>query len=288
MDFAEFIKTIEEKHWEVHGVQIMRDGEVLHQYGDVAGRRYPIYSATKAFTSTAAGLAVEEGEFSIEESVWEYLKKEVPVYASQKQVENLKKITIERLLTMSVDGYPFRPEGHNWLEFSLMYPPKQVEKPTFSYSNIPAYLVGVALEKALDEHLISYLTPRLFEPLSIKNPPYGNCPSGHFYGASKMELTVEELGRLGNLYLQRGCFNNQCILPESWIEQATTSHISNREGGYGYFIWKYKNGYRISGKWGQRCFVFPEEKMIITYLANMESGSEALTEAMERFCRESR
>lgn len=286
MDFEQFIKTIEEHRWGVHGVQIMQNGEVLHQYGDVKNCRYPIYSATKAFTSTAVGLAVDEGKFSIEESVWEYLKEEVPTYASQRQVENLKKITIKRLLTMSVDGYPFRPEGDNWLEFSLMYPPRQVEMPIFSYSNIPAYLVGVALEKALDEHLISYLTPRLLEPLSIKNPPYGNCSSGYFYGASKMELTVEELGRLGSLYLQKGCFNHQRILSESWIEQATTSHISNREGGYGYFIWKYKNGYRISGKWGQRCFVFPEEKMTITYLANMKSGSEVLTETMEKFLRE--
>lgn len=286
MDFVQFVKHIEEHNWKVHGVQIMKDGEVLHQYGDVAEQRYPIYSATKAITSTAVGLAVDEGKFSIEESVWEYLKGEVPAYASQKQIDNLKKITIRRLLTMSVDGYPFRPEGNNWLEFSLMYPLKQVEIPFFSYSNIPAYLVSVALEKALNEHLIFYLTPRLLEPLSIKNPPYGNCPSGHFYGASKMELTVEELGRLGRLYLQKGCFNNQRILSESWIEQATTSHISNREGGYGYFIWKYENGYRISGKWGQRCFVFPEEKMTITYLANMKSGSEILTETMEKFLRE--
>lgn len=209
MDFTQFIKTIEDNAWAVHGVQVIQGNIVLHQYGDVNGKRYPIYSATKAVTSTAVGIAVDEGKFSIEESIWEYLKEEVPAYASQKQINNLKKITIERLLTMSVGGYPFRPEGTNWLETSLMYPLEQVDTPIFAYSNISAYLVGVALEKVVNEHLISYLTPRLFEPLSIKNPPYGNCPAGHFYGASKMELTVEELGRLGSLYLQKGYFNNE-------------------------------------------------------------------------------
>lgn len=286
MDFAQFIKNIEENHWNVHGIQIMQGKEILQRYGDVADKRYPIYSATKAFTSTAVGIAVDEEKFSIEESVWEYLKWEVPIYAPQKQIENLKKITIKRLLTMSVEGYPFRPEGNNWLEISLMYPLEQVEQEVFSYSNISAYLVGVALEKALNEHLISYLTPRLFEPLSIKNSQYGNCPSGHFYGASNMELTVEELGRLGSLYLQKGCFDNQRILSQEWIKQATASHISNQEGGYGYFIWKYKDGYRISGKWGQRCFVFPQENMTITYLSDMQSGSETLTQAMENYLRQ--
>ena len=285
MQFEQFIKTIKDNAWEVHGVQIMQGNKILHQYGDVNDKRYPIYSATKAFTSTAVGIAVDEGKFSIKESIWEYLKDEVPIYASQKQIEDLKKVTIERLLTMSVKGYPFRPEGSNWLEDSLMYPLDQIEIPIFSYSNISAYLVGVALEKVLNEHLISYLLPRLFEPLDIKNPSYGNCPSGHFYGASNMKLTVEELGRLGSMYLQKGCFKNQRILSESWIEKATTSHIDNKEGGYGYFIWKYKDGYRISGKWGQRCFVFPEKNMMITYLTNMQEGSEKLTEAMERWLR---
>lgn len=283
MDFSQFIKTIEKNHWEVHGVQVVQRDKVLHQYGDVNDKRYPIYSATKAFTSTAVGIAVDEGKFSIEESIWEYLKDEIPVYASQKQIADLKTITIRRLLTMSVDGYPFRPEGENWLEYSLMYPLEQVDKPVFTYSNIPAYLVGTALEKAVNEHLISYLTPRLFEPLSIKNPKYGNCPSGHFYGASQMELTVEELGRLGSLYLKKGCFESQRIVSESWTNQATSSQITNKEGGYGYFIWKYKNGYRISGKCGQRCFVFPEENMIVTYLSNMEKGTEKLTKTMETY-----
>lgn len=264
----------------------MQGDKILHRYGDVDDKRYPIYSATKSFTSTAAGIAVAEKKFSIEESIWEYLKEEVPTYASQRQIDNLKKITMKRLLTMSVEGFPFRPEGGNWLENALMYPLKQVDKPVFSYSNISAYLVGVALEKVLNEHLISYLTPRLFEPLEIKNPLYGNCPLGHFYGASQMELTVEELGRLGTLYLQKGYFENQRILSEAWVKQATTSHITNKEGGYGYFIWKYKNGYRISGKWGQRCFVFPEENIVITYLSNMKTGSGALTEAMDRYLRE--
>lgn len=283
MDFTEFIRTVQENHWELYGIQVKQNGKLLYQNGNVTEERYPIYSATKTFTSTAVGLAVEEGKVSIEESIYSYLKSEVPVYVAQKQVDNLKKITMKRLLTMSVQGYPFRPEGSNWLEYSLAFPLEEVDIPKFSYSNISAYLVGVALEKALNQHLITYLTPRLFEPLSINNPTYGNCPSGHFYGASNMKLTVEELGRLGELYLQNGRFEGSKILSNSWVREATASHISNREGGYGYFIWKYGEGYRISGKWGQRCFVLPKQKLMITYLANMEKGSDKLTRTVEKY-----
>lgn len=283
MNFTQFEKTVRENGWELHGIEVIQDGRLLYQYGNVSAERYPIYSATKAFTSTAVGLAVDEEKFSIEESVYEYLGADVPAYVTQKQRDDLKRISVRRLLTMSVQGYPFRPEGNNWLEYALACPLEQSEIPIFSYSNIPAYLVGVSLEKVLNQHLIDYLTPRLLEPLSIEKPIYQNCPSGHFYGASGMKLTVQELGRLGALYLQNGRYEGKRILSEHWVKTATASHISNREGGYGYFIWRYGDGYRISGKWGQRCLVFPDEKLTITYLSNMESDSHKLTEAVERY-----
>lgn len=276
--FDKLVTTIEQNHWPVYGLEIRKNGELLYCYGDTKDTRYPIYSATKSFVSTAAGIAVKEGKFSVKESIYEYLKSEVPEYATEEQKDILKKLTVERLMTMSVKGYPFRAEGDNWLEYSLMYPLEDVVTPEFNYSNIPAYLVGVALEHVVGAHLISYLTPRLFEPLKIYNPVYGNCPAGHFYGASQMELTVEELGRLGQLYLNCGMWNGERILTSEWVKEATSVKTPCREGGYGYFIWKYKDGFRITGKWGKRCFVFPETGITVTYLSDMQNNSEDLTE----------
>lgn len=278
--FLQLIKTIEENHWTVYGLQIRKDGELLQEYGDTKVTRHPIYSATKSFVSTAAGLAVQEGKFSVKESIYEYLKSEVPAYATKAQIDTLKKLTIERLMTMSVKGYPFRMESEDWLTEALLCPLTDAETPEFNYSNIPAYLVGVALEKAVGEHLAKYLTPRLFEPLGIVNPVYGTCPAGHFYGASQMELTVEELGRLGLLYLKKGVWNGTRILTEEWVREATSVKTPCREGGYGYFIWKYKDGFRITGKWGQRCFVFPDTGITATYLSDMQQQSEDLTAAV--------
>lgn len=278
--FEELVKTIEQNNWPVYGLEIRKNGELLQCYGDTKNTRYPIYSATKSFVSTAAGIAVKEGKFSVKESMYEYLKSEVPVYATEAQRAVLKKLSVERLMTMSVKGYPFRPEGDDWLTYSLLYPLEDVETIEFNYSNIPAYLVGVALEKAVGEHLVSYLTPRLFEPLGIHDPVYGNCPAGHFYGASQMELTVEELGRLGQLYRNKGMWNGERILAEDWVREATSVKTSCREGGYGYFIWKYKDGFRITGKWGKRCFVFPKTGITVTYLSDMQNHSEDLTDAV--------
>lgn len=272
----ELIKTIERNHLEVYGVRVIQDGKLIASHDFKPVSRYPIYSATKSFTSTAVGLALAETKLSLEDSILNYLEEDLPETCSVEIKENLSKIAVKRLLTMSVSGYPFRPEGEDWLTYSLTVNLKDVDRIVFDYSNIPAYLVGVIIEKVVGQKLYEYLKPRLFEPLGINNPEYRLCPSGHFYGASGMRLTVEELSRLGQLYLQQGTWNGKQLFSQEWAGEATAKQIETSEGGYGYFFWRcQENGYRISGKWGQRCYVFPDKRLVITYLGNLQLDGES-------------
>ncbi|MGN0593539.1 MAG: serine hydrolase domain-containing protein [Hominimerdicola sp.] len=275
--FESMIDEIKTKKLNVHGIEIFHNGEVIFKHCFSPDRRYPIYSATKTFVSTAVGLAVGEGKLSIDAPLYDYLERKYTDCIPAAQRDSFIKLTVKRFMTMSVQGYPFRPEGVDWLETSLSLPMNYSKPPVFCYSNIPAYLVGVACENAVGEHLIKYLTPRLFEPLKIEKPTYKNCPQRHFYGASGMELTVHELSLLGQLYLQNGVFDGKRILSEEWVKQAVYPQIANCEGGYGYFLWVNGNDFRISGKWGQKCLVYPEEQLMITYLSDLpERAAEML------------
>lgn len=283
MNFDAFINEIQEHHWEVHGVEIYKNGKLLHEYGVTGKKRFPIYSATKTITSLAVGMAVDEGIMDIEKSVLCYLPETVTKELSSEQRAVFQGVTIKRLLTMSVSGFPFRPEGNNWLQSALQYPIKNVEIKAFDYSNISAYLVGVAAACALEEDLYEYLQRKLFEPLNILKPPCQRCPSGYFYGASGMSLTVHELSKIGKVLYNYGTYEGRRLVSESYVREASSVQQMNREGGYGYFIWKYKDGFSINGKWGQKCYVLPEQKMLITYLANMQEDSKLLTESMEKY-----
>lgn len=299
--YTKLTEEIQMHGYQVHGIEIFRDGETIFTHHFAPNVRYPIYSATKAFTSTAVGLAVAEGKLSVDAPLSAYLERRYLQYVPEAQREAFAKLPIRRFLTMSIPGYPFRPEGADWLQFALEYPVDYGAAPVFDYSNIPAYLAGVAVEHAVGEHLGDYLKSRLFEPLGIHNPVYQKCPAGHFYGASGMELTVHELSLLGQLYLQKGQFQGTQILPEWWVQEAASVQLQNREGGYGYYFWKYGQGYRISGKWGQRCLIFPaqldgqeavtdgaeysgrQDSLMVTYLSNMQSGSGRVTELIEEY-----
>jgi len=281
MNFDAFVKDIQRNEWNVFGVEVYEDGNLTHCFGDTRDQLHNTFSCTKTILSIAVGIAVDEGKFDISKSVLRYLpEKRIP--ARQKEV--FEQISIQRLMTMSVGDLPFNPEGNSYLDFSLNTKITNPSERVFNYSNMSAYLVGVALTEALETDLGKFIEKRIFEPLGIKKFEYGRCPEGYFYGASDTKLTVNELSRLGLLLYHKGVFNGTRILSESYVNEATSIQQMNREGGYGYFIWKYLDGFSINGKLGQKCYILPKRKLMISFLSHIEEDTLPLRNSMERNC----
>lgn len=282
MNFDAFVRDIDRNRWNVFGAEVWQDGRLRHAWGDTQTSRHPIYSATKTITAIAAGMAHDDGRIDLTRSVLDYLPQEAVAAMSAAQRADYRHVTLHRLMTMSVPGYPFRPQGSSWLTDALGYPLPDVTQPAFEYSNIPAYLVGVAVACAVNEPLTDFLSRRLFAPLGISDPPMTRCPEGWFYGASGMQLTVNELSRIGLLLMQRGVYGGQRLLSEDFVREATAVQQMNREGGYGYFLWKYRDGFSINGKWKQKCYVLPRDGLVITYLSDIRDDCPELKRSMER------
>ena len=282
MDFDAFVKDIRDNSWNVFGVEVYSKGELIHSYGDTRENLHKIYSATKTVLSVAVGIASDEKRFDINRSLLSYLPQDKADGLSGEQKDVFGRITVKRLLTMSVGDFPFRPEGDNYLDFALNTKITAPDERTFNYSNISAYLVGVALTEALGTDLGKYIEDRIFKPLGIDRYEYSRSPEGYFYGSSGMELTVHGLSQIGLLLYQRGVYNGQRILSEEYVNEATSIQQMNREGGYGYFIWKYRDGFSINGKLKQKCYVLPAQDLVITYLSHIDDDSHVLVESMEK------
>lgn len=271
--YQDLTEEIVRRGLKVYGIEIFEGGKVAFKRQFAPDVRYPIYSAVKSFTSTAAGLAVQEGKLSIEDGLGALLPGRYLNGLPEEVKTAVDRLPLRRLLTMSVPGFPFRPEGEDWLWWALRCGAGYDSPEVFSYSNVPAYLVGVAVAEAVGEHLIDYLTPRLFEPLGIDKPEFSNDPQGRFYGATGMKLTVHELSLLGQLYLQDGVFNGHRLLTEEWVRMATSCQITGKDGGYGYFFWVDADSFSISGKWGQKCLVYPDKGRMVTWMGDLPERS---------------
>ena len=111
MNFEGFVKDIQDNQWNVFGVEVYENGELTHSFGDTKENLHELYSATKTVLSIAVGMVYDMGLIDLEKSILEYLPKEKVAKMSAKQVETFQKITVQRLLTMSVGDIPFRAEG---------------------------------------------------------------------------------------------------------------------------------------------------------------------------------
>ena len=282
MDFKKFVSDIETNHWNVYGAEVYQDGQLIHSFGDTHDGIYDIYSATKSIVSVAVGIAYDRGLLKLDSSILDYLPKEKVDSLSGRQRETFEKLSVRRLLTMSVADVPFRPEGDNYLDFCLNTEIPFPDKKEFNYSNIPVYLVCVALQQVFGEDLGEFIVSSIFKPLGITKYEYGRSPEGIFYGASQIKLSVNELSRIGLLMMNKGVYDGRRIISEEYVRLATSVQQMNREGGYGFYFWKYRGGFSINGKWKQKCYCLPDRNIMVTYLSHIEDESHDLLNSMER------
>jgi CubicO group peptidase (beta-lactamase class C family) len=267
------------KDLNIFSVVVLQHGEKVGEYHREPERVRQQYSATKSFTSTAVGIAIDEGLLSLDDRVLEFFPEEAPACPSN----NLINLKVKDLLKMAVghdNGYLMAdgsfgttPRGEvlekNWVNYCLnqQFPYKPGEK--FIYNNAAAYLAGVIVQKLSGELLEDYLMPRLFQPVGISKPIWEKCPMGYNFGAGGLELKVSDLSKFGQLYLQKGVWKGKQLLSGSWVKEATSKQIDtdNRGDwgqGYGYQFWRGEyNSYRADGKYGQYCIVLEKENAVI-------------------------
>ncbi len=281
MDFDAFVRDIREHRWNVFGAEVYERGRLIRDFGDTRDA-HEIYSVTKSVLSVAMGIAKDRGLIDFERPVTRYIPPWYIGRMSSRQKETWEKIKLRRLMTMSVTGLPFRAEGCDWLAFSLGVPIPRPDEKMFHYSNISAYLAGVALTEAIGKDAGRLIEEEIFAPLGIDDYVLGRSPEGYFYGASGMKMSVHSLSAIGLMLLDGGRHRGKQIVSQEYIRAAVSPLQANREGGYGYFFWKYRDGFSMHGKLKQRCYVLPKRGLVITYLSDIDDPSPALQESMEK------
>jgi hypothetical protein len=139
------------------------------------------------------------------------------------------------------------------------------------YNTGATYILSAIVQKLTGMTLLDYLQPRLFEPLGIEGATWETCPRGINTGGFGLSVKTEDIARFGQLYLQKGVWQGERILPAAWVEDATARQVDNApnenpewEQGYGYQFWRCRhNAYRGDGAFGQFCIVMPEQDAVL-------------------------
>ncbi len=273
----EFVEIANEKVDTLHSIMLLRHGYVVAEgwwKPEAPDKPHVLHSLSKSFCSTAVGLAVAEGKLSIDDLVLKHFPEEAP----ENPADKLKQMRVRDLLTMSTghDTEPkFTPET-SWVKTFLAHPVPHKPGAHFQYNSPATYMQSALVQKVTGQTVLDYLRPRLFEPLGIENATWMSSPQGISTGGWGLMLCTEDIAKFGQLYLQKGQWNGQQLIPAAWIEQATAKQVSNGsdptrdwDQGYGFQFWRCRHGaYRGDGAFGQFCIVLPEQDAVIVITAD--------------------
>ena len=277
-----FVNAANETIHDMHSLMIVRHGAVVaegwwHPFEEA--RNHVLFSLSKSFTSSAIGLAVDEGLLTVNDPVISFFADDLPATVS----DNLAAMTVYHLLAMftghsedTTDHLHTSPDG-NWVKAFLAQPVTHQPGTHFLYNTGATYMLSAIVQKVSGQTLLAYLTPRLFAPLGIANPTWESCPRGINTGGYGLEITTEDIACFGQMYLQQGVWQGQRILPAAWVAEATRYHSDNSAieytdwaQGYGYQFWRCRhNAYRGDGAFGQFCVVMPEQEAVIAITAGV-------------------
>lgn len=289
---SEFLNTVESHNLGLHSFMLLRHGYVVSEgWWNPFNPELPhmLFSVSKSFTSTAIGFAVTEGLITLNDSVISFFPEDVPKVIT----DNLAKMNIRHLLMMGTghvedtsEVMQLSPDG-NWVKTFFTFPVEKEPGTYFLYNTGATYMLSAILHKVTGQTLLEYLEPRLFAPLGIIGATWESCPRGINVGGTGLKLTTEDIAKFGQFYLQKGIWNNQRLLPEDWINEATSKQISTGEDdlhwalGYGYQFWNcYHEAYRADGAFGQFSIVLPDQDAVVVMTSGDNDTKAAVLDAV--------
>ena len=176
--------------------------------------------------------------------------------------------------------------AENWVDYILGR--QQVAQPgaVFNYSTGNTHLLAAALEAAVGKSLLEYGQENLFAPMGIETLTWGTDPQGVTDGGNGVRISSRDAARFGQLYLQKGSWKGEQLVPADWVAESTSVQNpgpGGSTGQYGYQWWIRPYGvnafgtyqaphgaaqydaYHAFGAWGQYIFVVPELELVTVF-----------------------
>ncbi len=295
-------KIAENRFENINGIVVVKNNKLLiEEYFNGANRNslHDVRSVGKTFASTLMGIAIEEKYIRSEKALLKdfYHLPSFKNYSKKKDA-----ITIESLLTMSSgfvgDDSDYNSPGNeekmyptkNWVQFTLDLPMRQNQQigKDYTYFTAGVVVLGDIIHKSVPNGLVSYADKKLFKPLNIHNYKWQYTPQNVGNTAGGIQLRAIDFAKYGQLYKNKGKWNNQQILTESWVEKSLSKQVVQKHPGvknafYGYLFWNKTytvNGkeYEVSfcsGRGGNKIFVFKDIPFVVVITASAYDNPNA-------------
>lgn len=276
----------------VTGMIVLHDGKLVYetyQRGNGPDTRWMSMSVAKSVTSTLLGVAIKEGDISLDDQVTEY----VPALKGSAY----NGVSIEDVLIMA--------SGVAWNEtytdpesdrrdllraqiaqkrdgaMKVMAGLEKAGEPgtVHNYSTGETQVLAEIVYGATGVPLADYLSEKIWQPYGMHADAkwWLDSPDGLEIGGSGLSATLRDFALFGQFFLEGGEINGTSILPDGWTAEAGKSRVlpDGEKLEYGYMWWpgwtepSIKDGaYAAIGIQGQNIYINPAKNIVIaTHMA---------------------
>ena len=279
---------------ELQGIMVVRNGyNVLEEYPDPDCNESSLsdtWSVTKSVISILVGIALDEGYISsLDEAMVSFFPdRTIANLDSQKE-----SITLRHLLTMKSGLQWGNSEGSamlqssDWVQFVLDRPMAHTPGETWNYNSGATHILSAILNNTIGMTPSAFAEIHLFQPLGIVEYEWMADPQGLDFGGYGLQLTLQDMAKIGFLFLNNGTWDAEQIVSRGWVENSTKAYSTGVDyydifqGDYGYLWWikSSYNAYCAFGLYGQFIWVFPEHNVIfVTKSSSMPPIDSMITE----------
>lgn len=221
-----------EKEAELHSISVKYEGKTI-----LEGAWKPftledpqmMHSLSKTGTAICVGFALDEGKLKLEAPFLDYIREDLP----EEYDPALEKITVYDLLTMQA-GSPFCCNNvwfsrleKNW-ETAWLREKKILEDigKVFHYDSGCSYTLSRIVTKVMGKNCRTLLDERVFEKMGFREIRWLSSPEGHSTGGWGLYLTAREISELGVLFLRKGKWKGEQLIPAWWVETLSKPQVA--------------------------------------------------------------
>jgi CubicO group peptidase (beta-lactamase class C family) len=245
-----------------------------------------VFSISKSVLSALTGVVISNGYIqSIDQKITDFIPQ-------LKGNPNFDQITIKQLLQMSSGldwrkNKSFDDDGKfyytsNIRRLIVRHKLSKVPGSKWEYKNIDSELLGWVIENATGSTISELVHKYLWEPMGAEFEAYWSLDTknGVEKASSSLNACARDLLKFGCIYLNNGKFNNEQIVPQSWIANIFDIPASPDQQPFlkHNFLWWIPNDGAdreivADGYLGQRVTINPRYNIVIVKLSEANSNT---------------
>jgi CubicO group peptidase (beta-lactamase class C family) len=288
----------------VAGLIVLQDGRIrLERYGlgYDSSMRWTSQSVSKSITSTLVGAALKDGYIRS-------LDDPVSRYVAGLRGSAYDSVTIRQLLTMTsgvrwTEVYTDTTTD-TWRFYSEVAPPGMTRTVSYMrklpreappgtrwvYKTGETHLLGVLVSEATKRPLAQYLSEKIWAPYGMEHDAAWEIdPTNSEMAGCCLHVALRDYARFGQFILDGAKIDGRSIVPDGYLEAATSTQVETSipGRGYGYQWWTSPSGrFAAIGIHGQMIDVDPKRRIVIvTSSAWPEPTSQARSDARAELVR---